>query len=58
MVGVGGPVGWGQLAWRVRLTCHLGIFRLINLGLDRSRRTGLSRRQSRQMAWAQDRSAS
>ena len=45
MVVTGGPVGWGQSACRARLTCHLGIFRLINRGHDRSRRTGLRRAQ-------------
>jgi hypothetical protein len=53
MVVIGGPVGCGQLVWQARLTCHRGILRLINRGLERSRRTGFSRRQSWTMAWAQ-----
>ncbi len=53
MVVTGGPVGWGQLAWRARLTCHLGILRLINRGQDRSRRFGFSRRTTSASAWAQ-----
>ena len=35
---MGGPVGWGQLVWRARLTCHLGILRLMSRGLERRRR--------------------
>lgn len=46
MVGVGGLVGWGQLVCRARLTCHLGILRLIRRGLARSRRFGFNRRQT------------
>jgi hypothetical protein len=53
MVAIGDPVGWGQSACRARLTCHLGILRLMTLGLDRCRRAGLSRRQSSRMAWRQ-----
>ena len=56
MIGVGGLAGCGQLACRARLTCHLGILRLISRGLDRSRRFGFSRRQIRTSAWAQLRS--
>ncbi len=36
MIGTGGWLGWGQLACRARLTCHLGILRLIRRGLERS----------------------
>jgi hypothetical protein len=43
MVAVGGPVGWIQSACHERLTCHLGILRLMTCGLDRRRRIGLSR---------------
>jgi hypothetical protein len=50
MVAAGGPVGWGQSAWWARLTCHLGILRLIRRGLVRRRRRGLSRWQSWAMA--------
>lgn len=50
MVASGGPVGWGQLWCRARLTCHLGILRLMSRGLARSRRLGLSRPQSWAMA--------
>jgi hypothetical protein len=50
---VGGPVGCGQSRCRARLTCHRGILRLISRGLERSRRAGLSRRQSWTIAWAQ-----
>ncbi len=46
MVGVGGPLGWGQSAWRARLTCHLEYLRLMTRGQDRCRRIGLSRRRS------------
>ena len=53
MIGMGGVAGWGQWACRARLTCHLGILRLIRRGLDRSRRFGFSRRQTRTSAWAQ-----
>jgi len=45
-----GPLGWGQSAWRVRLTCHRGILRLMTRGLDRFRRIGLSRFRRRLMA--------
>jgi hypothetical protein len=50
---MGGRVGWGQLVWQARLTCHRGILRLISRGLERGRHIGLSRRQSWTMAWAQ-----
>ena len=50
MVAVGGPVGWGQLLCRARLTCHLTYLRLTRRGLERCRRAGLSRRQSSQIA--------
>lgn len=53
MLVVGGPLGWGQLACRDRLTCHRGILRLIRRGFDRRRRTGLSRRHSKITACAQ-----
>jgi len=53
MAMIGGPVGWGQLAWRARLTCHLGILRLMSRGFDRGRLVGFSRRQSRMRARAQ-----
>jgi hypothetical protein len=43
MVALGGPVGWIQSACHERLTCHLGILRLMTCGLDRRRRMGLSR---------------
>jgi len=56
MIGVGGLVGWGQRACRARLTCHLGILRLIRRGLERSRRFGFNRRQTSTSAWAQPRS--
>jgi hypothetical protein len=49
----GGPVGWGQSVWRARLTCHLGILRLMRRGFERSRRAGLIRRHSRATARAQ-----
>ncbi len=52
----GGPVGWGQLAWWARLTCHLGILRLISRGFDRIRRAGLRRAQIMVMARRQERS--
>jgi hypothetical protein len=47
---VGGPSGWGQWRWRARLTCHLGILRLMRRGLERWRRMGLRRAQSSAMA--------
>ena len=50
---MGGPVGCGQLLCRARLTCHLTYLRLISRGLERCRRAGLSRRQSRVMACRQ-----
>lgn len=50
---MGGPVGWGQSAWRARLTCHLGILRLISRGFERCLRAGLSRRVSRVRARVQ-----
>lgn len=50
---MGVPVGWGQWRWRARLTCHLGILRLMSRGLERSRRLGLRRRHSRMIARAQ-----
>ncbi len=43
----GGCVGWGQLAWWARLTCHLTYLRLMTRGLARTRRGGLSRPVSR-----------
>jgi hypothetical protein len=49
----GGPVGWGQVLCRARLTCHLTYLRLMSRGLLRCRRAGLSRRQSSTMAWRQ-----
>ena len=39
---MGGPAGWGQLAWWARLTCHLAYLRLITRGAERCRREGLS----------------
>jgi hypothetical protein len=56
MIGVGGLLGCGQSACLARLTCHLGILRLIRRGLDRSRRFGFSRWQMGTSAWAQPRS--
>jgi len=56
MVARGGPVGWGQLAWRARLTCQRGILRLMRWGLERGRRVGLRRRHSSVMARRQPRS--
>ena len=53
MIGMGGLAGCGQLACLARLTCHLGILRLIRPGLDRSRRIGFSRWQTKTSAWAQ-----
>ena len=53
MVAVSGPVGWGQLLCRARLTCHLTYLRLISRGFDRDRRAGLSRWQSSLMACRQ-----
>lgn len=50
MVACGGPVGWGQVAWCARLTCHLTYLRLMTRGLERCLRTGFRRRQSRVMA--------
>jgi len=50
MVVTGRLVGWGQLLWRARLTCHLGILRLISRGLDRSRRIGFNRAHNMVMA--------
>jgi len=49
--------GWGQWAWAARLTCHLGILRLMTRGADRRRRIGLRRSRMRrstacQCAWA------
>ncbi len=38
---------WGHVAWWARLTCHLGILRLMTRGATRGRRAGLSRRSSR-----------
>lgn len=53
MVVMGGPVlGWGQSRCLSRLTCHLGILRLISLGLLRRRRIGLSRASSNLIAVA------
>lgn len=46
MVACGGLVGCGQGVWWARLTCHLGILRLMTWGLARCRRVGLSRRAS------------
>ena len=45
--------GLGQWVWRARLTCHLGILRLISLGFERCRRVGLSRRHNMTMARVQ-----
>lgn len=53
IVAMGGPVGWGQVWCRARLTCHLTYLRLMSRGLLRCRRAGLSRRQSNTMAWRQ-----
>ena len=47
MVALGGPVGWGQLAWTARLTCHLVYFLFTTRGAERRLRAGLSRRRSR-----------
>ncbi len=49
----GGPAGWGQRAWRARLTCQLTYLRLTTRGLDRCRRGGLSRWASLRTAWNQ-----
>jgi hypothetical protein len=43
MAAVGGLVGWSQSACHERVTCHLGILRLMTCGFDRRRRMGLSR---------------
>jgi hypothetical protein len=43
MVAMGGPVGWIHSACQERLTCHLGILRLMTWGFERRRRMGLSR---------------
>ena len=53
MVVRGGWVGWGQLAWWARLTCHFDILRLMTRGFDLSRRAGLSLRQSSARTWSQ-----
>ena len=42
IVAVVGSVGCGHAAWCERLTCHLGILRLMTRGLARRRRFGLS----------------
>ena len=56
MVATGGPVDWGQVAWWERLTCHLGILRLMTRGAERRRRAGLRRAISRCRKVSQSRS--
>ena len=53
MVVWGGWVGRGHCWWRERLTCHLRYLRLITRGLERRRRTGLSRWQISTIVWRQ-----
>ena len=40
-------LGWGHSVCAARLTCHLGIFRLMTRGAERCRLAGLSRASSR-----------
>ena len=53
---MGGLVGWGQLVWRDRLTCHFTYLRLTSRGLERRRRAGLRRAASspmtRRISWS------
>src|SRR5665647_1520503 len=51
----GSRLGWGQLWWWDRLTCHLVYLRLTTRGLARGLRRGRSRRMSSPMAWRQRR---
>src|SRR5450756_772292 len=48
--------GCGHPAWWARLTCHLGILRLMTRGAARLRRTGLRRAISRRRKVSQRRS--
>src|SRR5674476_1684796 len=48
-------MGWGQLWWWDRLTCHLVYLRFTRRGLARGLRRGRSRAMSSPMAWAQRR---
>lgn len=46
-------MGWGWSVCLARLTCHLGIFRLITRGAARKRRGGFSRCKRREIACCQ-----
>src|SRR5665811_140399 len=46
----------GQWSWWARLTCHLGILRLMTRGAERRRRAGLRRLISRRRKVSQSRS--